>query len=74
MKKLIFGIFRPIDLVVFMIGISITFLLLIVMANIDVDDWYFILAMLPAVISIILVMPVKGHHNVLNLLQEHMKK
>jgi uncharacterized protein (DUF983 family) len=74
MKKLIFGIFRPIDLVIFMIGISTTFLLLIVMANIDVDGWYFILALLPAVISIILVMPVKEHHNVLNMLQEHMKK
>ena len=57
--KLIFGYFRPIDLIIFAIGVSISFILLLVLQE----------EMSNTGICTLLVLPIPYQHNVLVLLQ-----
>lgn len=66
--KLILGYFRPIDLVIFIIGVSITLLLLLIFQNEMDNTWVAVLILVPALISILLVCPIPYQHNVLVLL------
>ena len=64
---LIFNVFRPFDLILFGIGIGVTFLMLVVFgtSNIIIS----ILSLLPVCITGLLVFPIPNYHNVLCALQ-----
>lgn len=67
--KLILGYFRPIDLIIFSIGLGISLLLLIVLQNSMDNTFVTILILLPFAICLLLVVPIPYQHNVLVLLQ-----
>ena len=67
--KLIFGYFRGIDLMIFAIGLTISFILLVAFQDAASDTLVTVLLMLPGIICILLVMPIPYQHNVLVLLQ-----
>ena len=63
--QLIFSMFRPVDLAILLTGVSITFILLIILSNNDADTWLKILAVFPGLVCVGLVVPVANYHNVL---------
>ena len=66
--KLIFGYFRPVDLIIFGIGFLASFILLI---TLDVTSiGMALLAILPVLITGLLVFPIPYYHNVLVAIQE----
>lgn len=66
--KLILGLFRPFDLILFLSGVvvSVTLLAFISLTN----TWLTILILSPAVICAFLVTPVPYYHNMLNIIVE----
>lgn len=68
--KLILGYFRPIDLVIFLTGIFITFILLLMFQDYTSNTVVTVLIILPAAICLFLVVPIPNQHNVLVFLQE----
>ena len=66
--KLIFGMFKPFDLILFGTGVSITliFMVLLPLSSMLVT----ILILLPAFITGFLVVPVPYYHNMLNVISE----
>ena len=69
--QLIFGLFYPIDLGIFLIGLTITFILL---ATLDLDNVIFaVIGITPAMIAGFLVLPVAYYHNVRQLIVELVK-
>ena len=67
--KLIFGYFRTIDLIIFSIGVGITFLLLLIFQNEMSNTLIAIATLIPAGIATLLVVPIPYQHNVLVVLQ-----
>ena len=66
--QLIFNLFRTIDLVVLLIGASLTLLLMFALPG---DDfWLLVIKLLPIGICVLLVMPVAYYHNVLVFVEE----
>jgi len=64
--QLILGLFRPLDLIIFAVGISLTFILLV---SIGPGAWYqTVLILAPALISTFLILPLPNYHNVLTLI------
>ena len=63
--KLIINIFRPIDLAIFGTGVTITFVLLIILTNMHVEGWIVLLAVIPGLIATGLVVPIPNYHNVM---------
>ena len=61
--KLIFNYFRPIDLIIFGVGIGITIILLMMFGAGELLQT--ILILIPAIIGAFLVAPVPNHHNML---------
>lgn len=61
-SMLIFGLFRPFDLILFGIGVGITLILLPILPVTEI--LYAIIALLPALITGFLVFPVPNYHNV----------
>ena len=68
--KLLFGLFRPVDLVIFLIGVAISFILMMIFQGNISDVWVSVSLLLPGGIATFLVLPVAHHHNVLVFLQE----
>lgn len=68
--QLIFNIFRPVDLGIFITGVTVTFILLVIFANINAATWLSILAIVPAGVAVILVFPIRNYHNVRVVLGE----
>ena len=66
--QLILGWFRPIDLLLFGIGILLTFLLIAFVPLSDV--WLTCICLAPAVITGFLVMPVPYYHNMMVIIIE----
>lgn len=63
--NLIFSIFMPIDLVIFLVGVGITLLALIIMSTTNfLDNFTSILGILPACIAVVLVFPFPNYHNI----------
>ncbi len=63
--KLIFGFFRPVDLIVFGSGVFVTFILLLIFQN-DLSSLSTVLGVLsPVLITGFLVLPVPNQHNVM---------
>lgn len=61
-SMLIFGLFNFADLVIAIVGISISLLLLLILDTGNV--WVAILAIFPGCVSAFLVLPVPNYHNV----------
>ena len=69
--QLLFGMFYPIDLIIFLVGLGITFILLAVL---DIDKPVVaVLAILPGMVAGALVLPVAYYHNVRQLIVEMVK-
>ena len=68
-STLIMGFLRPIDLIIFGVGIGFTVILLLIFGNMDSNTWLLLLACLPAAITGILVVPIASYHNVLVAIQ-----
>lgn len=65
-SQYILGFFTPIDLTIFIVGCSISFLMLLITKSLNLV--ILIILLLPALISAFLVMPVAHYHNILQLL------
>ena len=61
--SLIFSIFRPMDLIILVIGLVITIIWLIAIDTTDILQ--VVIACLPLAITVLLVIPIPNHHNVL---------
>ena len=69
--QLMFNIFKPIDLAIAIIGVSMTIILLILVNQIKDASWVFsVLATLPGLTAVALVFPIPNYHNVRVLLGE----
>jgi len=66
--QLILGFFTPIDLAIFGIGLTVTFLLVMILPM-DIT-WVAVLAITPGLISALLVAPVAYYHNIRQLIME----
>lgn len=66
--RLLFGYFRPVDLVVFLTGIIISLLLLLIFQAYVDNVVVAIILILPALTCITLVMPIPNQHNLMVLL------
>ena len=66
--KLIFNVFRPVDLVIFAVGIGLTLILLLVIKTDNLVT--VVIKLFPALLSALLVMPVPNYHNVLMFIQD----
>lgn len=66
--KLILGIFRPFDLILFSVGVLVTILMLVILPQEDVK--VSILCLTPAIVCAFLVMPVPNYHNMLTIIIE----
>lgn len=66
--ELIFGIFRPIDLILLASGISVTLIMMLIFSLSSVSSALIVLA--PALICAGLVLPVPHYHNVLVVITE----
>lgn len=66
--RLIFGLFKPIDLAIFLTGLGVTFLLLMIL-NLE-DITLALIAIAPALVCSLLVAPIPHYHNVLTLIIE----
>jgi hypothetical protein len=64
-SMLILGWFKPIDLIIFGVGIGLSVLLMIVFGTGTVKDMLFDLT--PAIITSIMVLPIPNHRNIWNL-------
>ena len=64
---LIFNIFRPFDLILFLSGVSVSFLMLALFSTSNI--FWVMLAMLPGCICGLLVLPIPNYHNVLCAIQ-----
>ncbi len=66
--QLILGYFTPLDLIIFVVGLSIT-LILVMVVPMQIT-WVAVLAITPGIISALLVTPVAYYHNVRQLIAE----
>ena len=64
----IFGLFRPVDLVIFGVGVGVT-IILVAILPMEIT-WVAILAVAPAIVCSLLVAPVAYYHNMLQLIIE----
>ncbi len=63
--ELILGIFRPIDLIIFGVGVGITLLILVILSFTNsVSNTFSIVALVPAGIATMLVFPFPNYHNI----------
>lgn len=68
--KLILGYFRPLDLVIFLIGVISSFSLLVIFQYAIDNVWIALGCASPGLLSLFLVMPIPNYHNTLVVLQE----
>ena len=68
--QLIISIFRPVDLAIFLTGVSVTLLFLVILANVNAPSWVSFMAVFPALVATGLVFPIPNYHNVLVAIQE----
>lgn len=66
-SMLIFGIFRPVDLIVFGIGVASSLLMLIILP-IEDSMGILVISLLPLLVTGLLVFPVAHYHNTLTVL------
>lgn len=66
-SMLIFGLFNPFDLVIFMIGLGVTLLLMMILDVSNIVN--VIIVITPLLVSAFLVMPVPNYHNIMTILK-----
>ncbi len=66
--RLILGYFRPVDLVIFLVGLSISLILLLIFQDYMDNTFIAICLLLPVLIALFLVLPIPYQHNVLVLI------
>lgn len=66
--QLLFGVFRTVDLIIFISGIILSLLLLLIISPDNLTQS--IICLLPGAISGLLVIPVPNYHNILVVLTE----
>lgn len=66
--QLIFGLFREIDLIIFITGVSITFILMLILPL--ENTVLAIIALAPVLTCSLLVAPIPYYHNVMTLIVE----
>ena len=67
---LILGMFRPYpDVAIVASGTAVTFITLFIISNFRVPIWLLILSLMPALICIVLVIPIPNYHNTLCAIQ-----
>ena len=64
--ELIFGIFQPIDLTIFLVGVGLTLLILVIMSSFNglSSTLLTIIAIAPGLIAVALVFPFPNYHNI----------
>ncbi len=64
--SLIFGIFQPVDLTIFLVGIGITLGMLVIISTFNSlnNSVLTILTIMPALIAVLLVFPFPNYHNI----------
>ena len=64
--NLIFNIFQPVDLTIFLVGVGLTLLLLVLMSTLNIisNPIITILTLLPGLIAVALVFPFPNYHNI----------
>lgn len=63
---MIFGLFYPIDLIIFLTGVGIS---LILMISLPIADTKFaVMSILPGCVTGLLVFPIPNYHNVMNVI------
>ena len=68
--QLIVSIFRPVDLAIFITGVSVTLILLLIFVKLGAGTIMMFFALLPGLVATGLVIPVANYHNVLVAIQE----
>ncbi|MDD2181150.1 MAG: hypothetical protein PHW32_02145 [Bacilli bacterium] len=66
-SMLIFGVFQPIDLIIFSVGVSVTLIMLMVL-NLETLP-VTVIAISPGVIAGFLVLPVPNYHNIRTIIK-----
>lgn len=66
--RLIMGLFKPMDLIIFGVGVFSTLLMLVIFQNSSI--LVTILVLTPALITAFLVVPIPNYHNILTILIE----
>lgn len=66
--RLILGYFRPVDLVIFLVGLTMTLILLLIFQDYMDNTVVAIMLLLPVLIALFLVLPIPYQHNILVLL------
>ena len=67
---LILGMFKPIDLGIFITGVVVTIILFLIFSNFDISCWISLLAIVPGALAGVLVFPIPNYHNVRVVLGE----
>lgn len=68
--QLILGMFKPIDLGIFITGVVVTIILFLIFSNFDISCWISLLAIVPGALAGVLVFPIPNYHNVRVVLGE----
>lgn len=68
---LIFGLFKPFDLILLVSGVSVTILLLVLVPTTSILAT--VMVLLPGLVCALLVTPIPHYHNVLTIIQEMME-
>ena len=68
--QLILGMFKPIDLGIFITGVVVTIILFLIFSNFDISGWISLLAIVPGALAGVLVFPIPNYHNVRVVLGE----
>lgn len=66
--QLLFGIFRPVDLIIFAVGIVLSLLLMLIISPGNLGGA--IICLLPLGICSLLIIPVPNYHNILVVISE----
>lgn len=66
--SLLFGIFKPFDLILLVTGVLLTIILLMVFPMGDL--WQIILVLTPGLTAAFLVIPIPNYHNILTIIVE----
>ena len=64
--NLIFNIFQPIDLTIFLTGVGLTLLMLVIVSNVKElnNNVTLILSLVPGLVAVALVFPFPNYHNI----------
>ena len=64
--NLIFNIFQPVDLTIFLTGVGLTLLMLVIVSNVKAlnNNVTLILSLVPGLVAVALVFPFPNYHNI----------